>query len=89
MPNKTIKKENCPHAVEMKILISEAKKCEKCEETTNLRLCTFCGRVFCCESHKAHNREHFKETGHPIIVPLPAGTPLSWAWCWVDNAYLE
>ncbi|OGF89035.1 hypothetical protein A3I27_03385 [Candidatus Giovannonibacteria bacterium RIFCSPLOWO2_02_FULL_43_11b] len=81
-----ISRSNCPHLGEMKITSSDAKKCEI---STNLRLCTSCWSVFCCESHKAHNREHFKETDHPIIIPLPIGTPLSWTWCWIDNAYLE
>jgi len=89
MPSQKIKKESCPHVGEMKITTSDAKKCEKCDVATNLRLCTSCGRVFCCQSHNAHNEEHFKETNHPIIIPLPTGTPLSWIWCWIDKAYLE
>ncbi|MDP3785321.1 MAG: UBP-type zinc finger domain-containing protein [bacterium] len=89
MPNQKIKKEFCPHLGEMKITSSEKKACEICGEKENLRLCTSCGSVFCCESHQAHNREHFQKTGHPIIIPLPTGTPYKWIWCWVCNAYLE
>jgi len=91
-----MKKADCKHAGEMKTVSTDKKACEVrlpdgqvCGEKENLRLCTSCGSVFCCESHKAHNREHFQNTGHPIIVPLPTGTPLSWIWCWEDNAYLE
>ena len=82
-----IKKENCPHLGEMKILTSDAKKCEKCEETTNLRLCTSCGRVFCCESHNAHDTEHFRKTGHLIIKTIHCD--YDFTWCYKCNAYLE
>ena len=82
-------KENCSHLGEIKITTTDKMECEICKETKNLRLCTSCGGVFCCESHRAHNREHFKETNHPIIISVPTGTPLSWIWCWIDNAYLE
>jgi uncharacterized UBP type Zn finger protein len=94
--HKTIKKESCQHTAEMKITTSDKKACEArlpdgqvCGEKENLRLCTSCGQVFCCQSHQAHNEEHFKKTGHPIIKPTPATLPYDWTWCWVDNAYLE
>jgi uncharacterized UBP type Zn finger protein len=84
-----MKKGECLHLSEMKITETSQTHCEVCGETKNLRLCTSCGSVFCCESHQAHNRAHFEQTKHPIIVPLPTGTPLTWTWCWVDNTYLE
>jgi uncharacterized UBP type Zn finger protein len=89
MAQDKIKKENCPHAGEIKITETDKTACEICGETKNLRLCTSCGSVFCCESHLAHNREHFEKTKHPIIMPLSTGTPLTWTWCYIDNAYLE
>ena len=89
MAQPKIKKETCTHFGEMKITETAKKMCEECGERENLRLCTSCGSVFCCESHKAHNRLHWLETKHPIIVPLPTGTPLTWIWCWEDKAYLE
>ena len=90
MAYQTIKKETCPHISEMKITNHDTQKteCEVCEEKTHLRFCTSCGGVFCCESHKAHNREHFDKTGHPIIKAV-TGLPYSWSWCWKCNAYLE
>lgn len=84
-----IKKEKCAHLGDMKITTSALKKCELCDEMNSLRLCTFCGCVFCCQSHLGHDEDHFKETGHPIIIPLPASSPFTWVWCWIDNAYLE
>ncbi len=97
MANKTIKKEECPHAGEMKIASSEKTKCETrlpdgqvCDVKEHLRLCTSCGEVFCCESHNSHNREHFRESGHPIIKPAPTGDAFyTFTWCWKCNAYLE
>ena len=89
MPSQKIKKEQCAHVSEMKIVSTDKTACEVCGETKNLRLCTSCGSVFCCESHLAHNREHFEKTGHSIIISVPTGTPLSFVWCWVDKAYLE
>ena len=91
MPYKTIKKEDCPHTAEMKITSSDTKECEVCGVKESLRFCTSCGGVFCCESLKAHNREHFQRTGHPIIKPLSkAHSHLGdWTWCWKCDAYLE
>jgi uncharacterized UBP type Zn finger protein len=84
---KKIKKEICPHYGSMKVTTSEQKSCEVCGEKNDLRLCTSCGRVFCCESHQAHNTAHFKETGHPIIKPIH--TDYDFTWCYACKAYLE
>jgi len=31
-----------------------------------------------------HATKHFKETGHPVMVALPAK---SWKWCYVHKEY--
>lgn len=88
MAARTISRAECPHLGEMKIQAAEAETCSVCDARQHLRLCTSCGGVFCCESDNTHNREHFKETGHPIIMshgPLP----YRFTWCWVCNAYLS
>jgi uncharacterized UBP type Zn finger protein len=89
MASKTIKKSECEHISELKIESSEKGECEVCGEKENIRFCTSCGGAFCCESHKAHNKEHFEKTGHPIIKPSPTNPQLDWTWCWKDEAYLE
>jgi uncharacterized UBP type Zn finger protein len=63
------------------------RRCAECPVTEHLRLCTSCGKVFCCESNNAHNRTHFEATGHPIIRSLPT-KPHQFTWCWKCNAYL-
>ena len=85
---KHIKKDACSHANGMTVLETDKQKCDQCNITENLRLCTSCGGVFCCQSGNAHNEEHLKETDHPIIRSLPPDTQ-GFLWCWKDHAYLE
>jgi len=82
-----MKKQDCPHIGEMKITTAEKKGCEMCERSDHPRLCTSCGRVFCCESENAHDKTHFEETGHPIIKPNHA--TYDFIWCYACNDYLE
>ena len=62
-----MKKSECQHNTEIKINTSKKKQCEVCGDKEHLRICTSCGFVGCCESHNAHDTEHFKKTNHPII----------------------
>lgn len=82
-------KKDCPHKDQFKITESDKTVCEVCGEKNNLRLCTTCGGVFCCESHLAHNREHFEKTNHPIITPTPKSPAGTWLWCWICDSYIE
>jgi uncharacterized UBP type Zn finger protein len=84
---KTINKNDCLHIKEMKTSDSTKTKCDKCDITQNLRLCTSCGAVNCCESGHGHNTEHYKKTGHPIIKPVH--TDYDFTWCYKCNAYLQ
>lgn len=53
----------------------------------HLRMCLTCGAVGCCDSSMwRHARRHHDETGHPLIRSIEPGE--SWAWCYVDRAYL-
>lgn len=89
MASRRISVKECPHVGgATAVTTTEKPQCERCAVRDHLRLCISCGGVFCCESDNAHNREHFEETGHPIIVshgPLP----YRFTWCWACNAYLE
>lgn len=62
-------------------------ECEGCGSRTNLRVCTRCGHVGCCESQGAHNTAHWRESGHPIIKSMPLG-PGSFTWCYECGTYL-
>lgn len=84
--NPKIRKEECPHSKEIKITKSNKKECGVCRDKGHLRLCTSCGFVGCCESHNAHDTEHFKKTGHPIIKTVHAD--YDFIWCYECNAYL-
>lgn len=87
MADRRIPRSQCPHAPEMRVTESAAVRCARCPVTEHLRLCTSCGEVCCCESDNAHNREHFAETEHPIVVSH-GSLPYRFTWCWVCNGYL-
>ncbi len=61
--------------------------CEECGSTFNLRMCTECGHVGCCESQQAHNTKHSRASGHTIIKSFPI-EPGSWTWCYACNRYV-
>ncbi len=51
-------------------------------------MCLICGYVGCCDTSKnRHAREHFEQTGHPLIRPMDRGQ--HWIWCYVDEALLD
>ncbi|HEV8232294.1 MAG TPA: UBP-type zinc finger domain-containing protein [Thermoanaerobaculia bacterium] len=88
---------DCPHGAETlpkprkgflfrRSAVSEKKACEECGESQELRVCQTCGHVGCCESHGAHDSDHFERTGHFFIRPR-SGT--DWLWCYGCRAYLE
>lgn len=79
------KDEACEHSPEQ-VAAPRAEACEGCGSTFNLRLCTACGYVGCCESQLAHDRSHALATGHPVIksLPLSAG---SFTWCYTCGRY--
>eukprot|EP00762_Andalucia_godoyi_P007013 ANDGO_07749.mRNA.1 Ubiquitin carboxyl-terminal hydrolase 14 len=57
-------------------LVNSRKKCDSCDLTTNLWLCLSCGVIGCGRSlwdgtgGNSHALEHFKTTGHPLVVKL-------------------
>lgn len=61
--------------------------CEECGSTVNLRMCTSCGHVGCCESQQAHNTAHARASGHPVIRSMPLG-PHSFTWCYECSRYV-
>ena len=61
--------------------------CEECGSGVSLRVCTECGHVGCCESQLAHNTEHFRSSGHPVIRSLPLSDH-SFTWCYTCGVYI-
>lgn len=80
-------KRDCPH-VDGKTAAPRADACEGCGSTFNLRVCTTCGHVGCCESQQGHNTKHAKASGHPVIKSLPLEKG-GFTWCYACNAYIE
>ena len=65
------------------------KGCEEYEKEKTpwvaIRMCLTCGHVGCCDSSIGrHATKHHEETGHPVMVALPAK---SWRWCYVHKDY--
>lgn len=65
-----------------------AEACEGCGSKINLRVCTECGHVGCCESQQGHNTKHARESGHPVIKSLPLGES-SFTWCYECGRYVS
>ncbi len=66
---------------------SDQERCQACGLEADLRVCLTCGYVGCCESHAAHDTEHYRQTGHPWI--RPQRTDYDFLWCYACNAFLE
>jgi hypothetical protein len=45
------------------------------------------GHVGCGETSRGHARDHARSTEHPIIYSMPVGR--GFAWCYVENRYVE
>ena len=77
---------SCPH-FEGKVATPRSGQCEGCGSTFNLRVCTTCGHVGCCESQRGHNTAHAEETGHAVIKSLPLDEG-HFTWCYTCRKYL-
>ena len=84
--DKQVQGDVCTHQTEQ-VAAPRSDVCEDCNSRTNLRLCTECGYVGCCESQLGHDRDHAASTGHPVIkqLPLRAG---SFTWCYACRRYV-
>ena len=65
------------------------KGCEEREKEKTpwvaIRMCLTCGHVGSCDSSIGrHATKHHEETGHPVMIALPAK---SWRWCYVHKDY--
>lgn len=77
----------CEHApAEPAVPRSEA--CEECGSRFNLRSCTVCGHVGCCESQAGHARRHALGEEHPVIEQM-TGAGAGFAWCYTERRYVR
>ncbi len=65
-----------------------AEVCEVCGLEGPLRMCATCGFVGCCESRSSHDTDHWKQSGHAIIIQLPI-SDRSFTYCYEHAAYLS
>lgn len=82
---------DCQHLANADPVPPRTAGCEDCirlgMDWLHLRLCLTCGHVGCCDSSPGqHATQHFRETGHPLIVSFEMGE--RWAWCFVDQLEL-
>jgi len=88
----SVTSQRCEHFGDVIDVEPRSKTCEGCsalgERWNELRVCQTCGHVGCCEDSKhAHALQHFRTTGHPLIMPLSRDE--RWAWCYVHNRYFQ
>jgi len=77
----------CPHAP-IAAAPPRADACEECGSTINLRSCTACGHVGCCESQAGHAREHALGERHPVMEQMIGQGP-GFAWCYDESRYVR
>ncbi len=65
-------------------------RCKICGSKWDLRICTECGYVGCCESHEGHAHDHALRFGHPVIMEVARdGKGRGFLWCYACEDYLE
>lgn len=82
----SMERTECAHQSE-RVAEPRARTCEDCGSRFNLRVCTECGYVGCCESQLGHDRDHALEAGHPVIKSLPLSRG-SFTWCYTCRGYV-
>jgi len=82
-----VKRQDCPHVPIGAPAPARGDRCEACGVDGSLRACATCGYVGCCESQRAHDAQHWRAAGHPIIRSLPS-SERSFTWCYACNNYL-
>lgn len=74
-------KQVCPHVPD-EHAAPRADRCEECGSAFSLRACSTCGHVGCCDSQAGHARQHFHDSGHPVMRSMPVDR--GFTWCYVD-----
>jgi hypothetical protein len=84
--------DRCHHQTGIRQVTPGTRGCAEClaigSAWVHLRLCRSCGHVGCCDdSPHRHARQHFRETGHPIIEGYDP--PEGWGWCYIDDVQVD
>jgi uncharacterized UBP type Zn finger protein len=77
----------CLHAPDV-VAEPRSRTCEECGSGLNLRSCTECGHVGCCESQAGHARAHALDEHHPVIEQMTNDGP-GFAWCYEEKRYIR
>lgn len=82
----------CTHLGATRPVTPNTDGCEEClklnDTWVHLRMCLSCGHVGCCDSSKnKHATRHFDETKHAVMKSIE--TNEHWAWCYVDELFME
>ena len=75
----------CEHVPD-ELATPTGQQCEECGSTWNLRMCATCGHVGCCDSQAGDARRHYRDSGHEVMVSMPAGR--GFTWCYKDDRYI-
>jgi CPA2 family monovalent cation:H+ antiporter-2 len=83
---------SCTHLDQIRVTETDVDTCPGCaalgEAWVELRLCTTCGAVGCCDdSPHRHASAHAASTGHPIVEALVPGD--HWRYCYVDEVLVR
>ncbi|WP_312876783.1 cation:proton antiporter domain-containing protein [Streptomyces bohaiensis] len=83
---------SCTHLDQIRVTSTDAVTCPGCEELgtdwVQLRLCTTCGHVGCCDdSPHQHSRRHAEEARHPVIQSAEPGE--DWRFCFIDDTLVR
>src|SRR5882672_1309252 len=82
----------CSHVDRIRHVRPSSSGCDDCvrmgDAWLQLRMCTECGYVGCCDSSKnKHAIAHFRSTHHPVARSIEPGE--EWAWCYIDQLWFE
>ena len=81
----------CSHLDHAHDVTPGTQGCQECLEAgdrwVHLRVCLECGHVGCCDSSpNKHATEHFRATGHPVMMSIEPGE--DWGYCFEDEVML-
>jgi predicted ester cyclase len=82
----------CDHLHDIRVTEPSTDVCEQCVAQGDiwpaLRMCLTCGHVGCCDtSRNKHARQHYEQTGHPLVRSIRLDE--AWMWCYADNAFFD
>jgi hypothetical protein len=88
-----LNKPDCTHVGLTHQVQPQSNGCEEClasgQQWHALRICLTCGHVGCSDdSANHHARQHFEQTGHPIIMAYNEPAAANIGWCYIDQTYV-